>query len=669
MAKDIIEIELRLKKAEQAIDALKKVKDGQEEIVKKQKSITQRFKDSWLKIAAGAGVAALAISKAFNITKAAAKFQQSMQAAEKQFGKSGDEIIKKLKEVSANTISNADLISAANKAMALNVTTDLDQMAKLMEVARIRGQAMGIDTTQAFEDIVTGIGRGSPLILDNLGIITKGWAEEAKAAGKAMDTQFILNKVLADGAEIIERAGGVTLTNAEKLQQFSAEVENLKLSIGDALIPIVVDLLKVLKPIVVGFSRLPKMVKAIGVGLTILIPAFIALNAAMGPIGIALAAVAGGALLITGALSDANDELERTNDTADEFIKKGQKLANIFSKGLAAGIAEEDKNKKKKLALTEDELKMIDRLKKAEMNKTENVIKNLEKIRNKLKKGSADRLLVEQEITDLTAAQQKLRTDVLQAEADRRRAIREQELADQIMAIDAVNTLTQSSFDLFIQLNQNKIDAILSQENEYQTALTEMDEADRARTQQTLSEEIAALRSTGDAEDAELADEKQRQIDRMKLEDNAVKRDKEIRVEAAKAQRKQAILQKSGALFSIAADTAKGIMSAMSMFWLSGGQPWASIIAATGALQAAAVVAQPLPEVPKFQQGGSFTVPPGFDNDNFPMLVSSGERVSVTPASHTETNDNRNITINAYPMDYISFVNDLKREQGLEVFQ
>jgi hypothetical protein len=156
---------------------------------------------------------------------------------ESQFGVSADKVIKKLSEVSKGTISNADLIESANKAMALGVTSDLDEMAQLMEVARVRGQAMGLDTTQAFQDIVTGIGRGSPLILDNLGIITKGWAEEAKAAGGAMDAQFILNKVLADGADILAKTGDVALTNAEKFQQMEATAKNLRLVVGQQLLP------------------------------------------------------------------------------------------------------------------------------------------------------------------------------------------------------------------------------------------------------------------------------------------------------------------------------------------------------------------------------------------------------------------------------------------------
>jgi hypothetical protein len=36
-------------------------------------------------------------------------------------------------------------------------------------------------------------------------------------------------------------------------------------------------------------------------------------------------------------------------------------------------------------------------------------------------------------------------------------------------------------------------------------------------------------------------------------------------------------------------------------------------------------------QVQKFSGGGDFTVPSGFSNDQFPMAVSSGERVTVTP--------------------------------------
>jgi hypothetical protein len=38
---------------------------------------------------------------------------------------------------------------------------------------------------------------------------------------------------------------------------------------------------------------------------------------------------------------------------------------------------------------------------------------------------------------------------------------------------------------------------------------------------------------------------------------------------------------------------------------------------------------------PALAQGGEFTVPPGYENDSFPMRVQSGERVSVIPAGES----------------------------------
>ena len=37
--------------------------------------------------------------------------------------------------------------------------------------------------------------------------------------------------------------------------------------------------------------------------------------------------------------------------------------------------------------------------------------------------------------------------------------------------------------------------------------------------------------------------------------------------------------------------------------------------------------------------GGSFIVPPGFQSDSFPLMVQSGERVSVTPAGRVASQD------------------------------
>ncbi|MBU2249726.1 MAG: hypothetical protein KKD77_23470, partial [Gammaproteobacteria bacterium] len=83
--------------------------------------------------------------------------------------------------------------------------------------------------------------------------------------------------------------------------------------------------------------------------------------------------------------------------------------------------------------------------------------------------------------------------------------------------------------------------------------------------------------------------------------------------------RKAAIAEKLGGLFSIAIDTAKGIMNAASKIATVPLIPW---IATLGAVQAAIVAAQPIPTM---AQGG--IVPAGYPNDTYPALLTSGERV------------------------------------------
>jgi len=140
-------------------------------------------------------------------------------------------MLDKLREASQGTISDSELMLTANKAMMLGVTADADQMARLLEIASIRGRALGLSTQKAFEDIAVGIGRGSPLILDNLGIVVdskKNYEDYARILGKSVTqltkaekAQALLNAVMADGNRILAEAGGLqsdSLSSYEKLE-------------------------------------------------------------------------------------------------------------------------------------------------------------------------------------------------------------------------------------------------------------------------------------------------------------------------------------------------------------------------------------------------------------------------------------------------------------------
>ena len=84
--------------------------------------------------------------------------------------------------------------------------------------------------------------------------------------------------------------------------------------------------------------------------------------------------------------------------------------------------------------------------------------------------------------------------------------------------------------------------------------------------------------------------------------------------------RKAAIVEKVAGLFSVAVDTARGVMNAMSKIITEPLVPW---IIAMGAVQAAAIAAAPLPGL---AEGG--IIPPGYPNDSYPALLTSGERVT-----------------------------------------
>lgn len=162
-------------------------------------------------------------------------------------GGSADAMIEAIKRASAGTVAEFDIVLAANKGIMLGLGANAEQWEQLSEVARYRAQAMGISMTQALDDISTGIGRESRMILDNLGIILdldSVMNQYAGTLGKTADEltaterkQALLASVIQEGQTQIQAAGGITDSAAEAMQRYQASVDNLKESIGTGLAP------------------------------------------------------------------------------------------------------------------------------------------------------------------------------------------------------------------------------------------------------------------------------------------------------------------------------------------------------------------------------------------------------------------------------------------------
>lgn len=184
---------------------------------------------------------ASAVGSAFEMGEVAAANERLRTSGEQlaaSYGSSMDHIVAKVREASLGTVSEMDIIGSANKAMMLGLGADADQLASLMEIAALRGRAMGISTTQAFDDMVRGIGRMSPMILDNLGIVVDAdstYGAYATSLGKASSElsraekiQALLNRVLEEGNKMLDDAGGLAEDNASKYERWNAELENTK---------------------------------------------------------------------------------------------------------------------------------------------------------------------------------------------------------------------------------------------------------------------------------------------------------------------------------------------------------------------------------------------------------------------------------------------------------
>lgn len=165
-----------------------------------------------------------------------------------------------MRKASQWTVADTNLMAQANKAYALWIVNSAEDMATMIEIARLKWQAMGRTMEEALGDITTWLWRWSAQILDNLWIVIN--AEEVnekyaqsiwktvKELTEAEKKQAIVNAVVEQGRRELEEAGEAQLTMQEKIAKLNATRENTKNEIGDALVPVLDKLLTAITPII-----------------------------------------------------------------------------------------------------------------------------------------------------------------------------------------------------------------------------------------------------------------------------------------------------------------------------------------------------------------------------------------------------------------------------------
>lgn len=166
-------------------------------------------------------------------------------------GLSSKALLVDLRKAANGTISDFGLIERANLAL-VGSTGEFGQafgkaLPKLLESARASARATGQSVDFLFQSIVAGIKRGSPLILDNLGlVISEGEANEkyAESLGKSASAlteqekkMALLNATLEAGQTLIDSVGVAQETNADKIARANATITNTLDSVSIALQP------------------------------------------------------------------------------------------------------------------------------------------------------------------------------------------------------------------------------------------------------------------------------------------------------------------------------------------------------------------------------------------------------------------------------------------------
>ena len=174
----------------------------------------------------GAIAGAFAVNKIVQFTKEAYKLAGQAQGVYNAFSRlNRPGLLNDLKEATRGTTDELKLMQTAVQAN--NFKIPLDQLATYLKFATNRAIETGESVDYLVNSLVLGIGRKSPLILDNLSISTVRLREElAKTGDMAKAVGNIIEEEMKKGGDAIE-------TSAVKTQKLGAAWKNFMTSVGD----------------------------------------------------------------------------------------------------------------------------------------------------------------------------------------------------------------------------------------------------------------------------------------------------------------------------------------------------------------------------------------------------------------------------------------------------
>lgn len=139
-------------------------------------------------------------------------------------------LLDNLRKATKGTVNDVQLMTAAVQAKDFRIP--LEDLGKYLQFAQLKAQQTGQSVDYMTNSIVTGLGRKSPMILDNLGISAAEISEKTKETGDFMKAvaKIVDNQLAA--------AGDTYVSAADKAARKTAEWENAQRRLGEQLLPL-----------------------------------------------------------------------------------------------------------------------------------------------------------------------------------------------------------------------------------------------------------------------------------------------------------------------------------------------------------------------------------------------------------------------------------------------
>lgn len=139
-------------------------------------------------------------------------------------------LLDNLRKATKGTVNDVQLMTAAVQAKDFRIP--LEDLGKYLQFAQLKAQQTGQSVDYMTNSIVTGLGRKSPMILDNLGISAAEISEKTKETGDFMKAvaEIVDNQLAA--------AGETYISASDRAAQKTVELQNAQKALGDEILPL-----------------------------------------------------------------------------------------------------------------------------------------------------------------------------------------------------------------------------------------------------------------------------------------------------------------------------------------------------------------------------------------------------------------------------------------------